>query len=273
MSTKKVLFIVFASNLMLLAGLFGMLYLARGAYALPPAQPQAAQMAAAGTWDSDLYPQVPSKMMYQGVLRDSSGNPIDGAHTLTFTLKTCDPFCWDAWSEVHADISINDGLFSVVLGETRPLTPGLFMGYTGWDGIWGDLGSVSLAVNVDGEDLTPWSEMMAVPYAFRAEYVNRFPAPHYDSGWYTMTGSSHTFNHNLGGDPDNYIVDMQFKDGVSDPWNYGVHQVFYGMDYDNNGASIKGMYWSHLTSTGIGVTIGANETEIHHVRVRIWRTD
>ncbi len=268
MSTKKVLFIVFASNLMLLAGLFGMLYLARGAYALPPAQPQAAQMAAAGAWDSGLYPQVPSKMMYQGVLRDSSGSPIDGVHTLTFTLKTCDPFCWDAWSEVHANVPITNGLFSVVLGETRPLTPGLFMGYTGWDGMWGDLGSVSLAVNVDGEDLTPWSEMVAVPYAFRAEYVNRFPAPHYDSGWYTMTaGSDHVFTHNLGGDPDNYIVDMQFKDE-----SYGVHQWFYGVDYDNLGNK-WGAAWHSLTDSTITVDRMSNDTNVDYVRVRIWRTD
>jgi len=273
MSTKKVLFIVFASNLLLLAGLFGMLYLARGAHALPPAQPQEVQMASASAWDSDLYPQVPSKMMYQGVLRDSSGTPIDGTHTLTFTLETCDPFCWDAWNEVHASVPITNGLFSVVLGETTPLTPGLFTGYTGWDLMYGDLPSVNLAVNVDGEDLTPWSEMVAVPYAFRAEYVNRFPAPHYDSGWYAMIGSAHTFNHNLGGNTDDYIVDMQFKDGVADPWDYGVHQTFYGLDYDNNGASIKGMYWDNLTSTSIGVTIGANETDINYVRIRIWRTD
>ncbi|MEA3340769.1 MAG: hypothetical protein U9R15_12435, partial [Chloroflexota bacterium] len=157
MSTKKVLLIVFASNMLLLAGLFGMLYLARNAYALPPAQPQGAPMATASAWDTNLYPQVPSKMMYQGVLRDSSGNPINGAHTLTFTLQACPWFCGPVWSEVHTNVPITDGLFSVVLGETSPLTPGLFTGYTGWDSMLGDLDSVSLAVNVDGEDLTPWS--------------------------------------------------------------------------------------------------------------------
>lgn len=268
MSTKKVLLIVFASNLLLLAGLFGMLYLTRNAYALPPAQPQAAQMAATGAWDSNLYPQVPSKMMYQGVLRDSSGNPINGTHTLTFTLQACPWFCSPVWSEIHANVPITDGLFSVVLGKTTPLTPGLFTGYTGWDMLVGDLDSVSLAINVDGEDLTPWSEMVAVPYAFRAEYVNRFPTPHYDSGWYTMTaGSAHIFNHNLGGNTDNYIVDMQFKDGF-----YGVHQYFYGVDYDNSGA-VWGAAWHNLTNSSITVWRGSNDTNVDYVRVRIWRTD
>lgn len=267
MSTKKALFIVFASNLLLLAGLFGILYLARDAYAFPSALPETARLAATD-WDSDLYPQVPSKMMYQGVLRDSSGSPIDGSHNLTFTLQTCDPFCVPVWSEVHASVPITNGLFSVVLGETTPLTPDLFTGYTGWDSFSGHYSSVHLAVNVDGEDLTPWSEMVAVPYAFRAEYVNRFPAPHWDSGWYTMTaGVPHTFSHNLGGDTDDYIVDMQFEDdGV-----HGVHQVFYGVDYESSIG--RGAAWYDLTSSSITVMSEIDDEVVDYVRIRIWRTE
>ena len=236
MSSKKVLLIVFASNLLLLAGLFGVLYLVDQAYALPLAQPKGERIEITGDWDPNLYPQVPSKMAYQGVLRDSAGSPIDGTHTLTFALQKCSPICFNVWSESHADVPITNGLFSVVLGETTPLTPSLFTGYTSWDGMFGDIPTVYLTVNVDGEDLTPSPEMVAVPYAFRAEHVNRFPAPDYDSGWYSIAqNETKTFTHNLGGNVDNYVVDMQFKQFG------GLHQMYYGTDYDDMGGIPRGL--------------------------------
>ncbi len=273
MSSKKVLLIVFASNLLLLAGLFGVLYLVDQAYALPLAQPKGQRIEISSDWDPNLYPQVPSKMAYQGVLRDSAGSPIDGTHTLTFALQKCSPVCFNVWSESHADVPITNGLFSVVLGETTPLTPSLFTGYTSLDGMFGDIPTVYLTVNVDGEDLTPSPEMVAVPYAFRAEYVNRFPAPDYDSGWTSVTvgGTGNTFTHNLGGDTDNYVVDMQFKDTVA-PNPYGVHQNFYGGDYDDIQGS-RGAYWYWLDTSTIKVYVGTSESDINEVRVRIWRIE
>ncbi len=270
MSTKKVLFIVFASNLLLLAGLFGILHLTHDAYALSLAQPPAAQMAAAGTWDHNLYPQIPAKMIYQGVLHDNSGTLLNGAYKLTFALQQCDPFCSDAWSEVHNSVPITNGLFTVVLGETTPITPSLFTAYTGWDSTWGEKGGVILVVKVNGQELSPSSEMLSVPYAFRAEYVNRFPTPDWDSGWYTMTvgGTNHTFQHDLGGNADNYIVDMQFKETGGN----GVHQMFYGIDYDHNG-HIWGATWRNLTNSQITVWKGNDDTYADKVRIRIWRTE
>ena len=275
MSTKRVLFIVFASNLLLLAGLFGMLYVARSAYALPPTQPPAVQMAATGAWDPNLYPQVPDKMMYQGVLRDSSGNPLNGTYNLTFVLQQCDPFCGDVWSEVHNNVPITNGLFTVVLGETNYITPSLFTGYTGWNWISGEeYGSVLLVVKVNGQELTPSSEMLSVPYAFRAEYVNRFPKPDWDSGWVTVTAGSNFFTHSLGGNTDDYIVDMQFKDTTS---SNGVHQVGYGFysRWNDTGSynELHGAYWYGLTNSNISVYLGGHETIIGKARIRIWRTE
>jgi hypothetical protein len=112
MSFKKFLLIVFASNLLLLAGLFGILYLADHAYALPVAQPKGEQIEITGDWDADLYPQVPSKMAYQGVLRDSAGKPLNGTYDLTFTLEKCEPFCFSQWTEVHNNVSVTEGVFS-----------------------------------------------------------------------------------------------------------------------------------------------------------------
>ncbi len=132
---------------------------------------------------------------------------------------------------------------------------------------------MNLAVNVDGEDLTPWSEMVAVPYAFRAEYVNRFPAPVWDSGWITQTPGYSTYTHNVGGDTDNYIVDMQFKDAQSA--NYGVNNRGVGLDYVWLGSANDqdGGFWNELTNTQIEVYIGGDGGNEDAFRIRIWRTE
>jgi hypothetical protein len=130
---------------------------------------------------------------------------------------------------------------------------------------------VNLAVNVDGEDLTPWSEMVAVPYAFRAEYVNRFPAPHYDSGWTNIVTGCQNINHSLGGNPDNYIVDMQLKD-LNSGFSFGVHQWAYGQ-YTDDMYGTYGVSWSRLDATKVRICRGTDDIYANQVRIRIWRTD
>jgi hypothetical protein len=97
----------------------------------------------------------PAKTMnYQGYLTDSSGNPLDGNYDMVFGL-------WDAntggtreWgNETHASVSVSNGLFSVVLGETVPLDP-----YTDFDE------QLYLEITVDGTTL-PRQMLRAVPYA------------------------------------------------------------------------------------------------------------
>jgi len=270
MSTKKVLLIVLASNLLLLAGLFGLLHLTRSVYALPVAQPEAEPALAAqgsglgaSVWDQYLYPQVPRQMSYQGVLRDASGNPINGTHNLTFKIWACDP-CTIVWSETHSNVSITNGLFSVILGKTDPLDPGDFEGYGPPD--WPLL---YLSVSVDGgPELQPLPRLISAPYAFRAEYVNRFPAPHWQSAWYTIAqAETKIWTHNLGGNVDNYVVDLQFKSAGD-----GVNQVTYGGGYDDIGGSY-GANWHDLTTSQIKVSRSTKDWAAEQVRVRIWRIE
>jgi len=43
-----------------------------------------------------------------------------------------------------------------------------------------------------------------------------FPRPDFDTGWYPiLPGASATFTHGLGGDVNNYFVDLQFKSDMS----------------------------------------------------------
>ncbi|UCE18045.1 MAG: hypothetical protein JSV84_14450 [Gemmatimonadota bacterium] len=92
-----------------------------------------------------------------------------------------------------------------------------------------------------------------------------FPRPAYDSGWRTIAqGETQTLNHNIGGDPDNYVVDLQFKGSSG-----GAHQMYYGLDWDTKDYSTGG-YWRDLTVTSISVYRGGDDTTISKIRVRIW---
>lgn len=217
------------------------------------------QVRAAGH-DPALYPTLPQEMNYQGVLRDENGNPIDGPHDLTFTIYVWG-FCpmppgW-TWTAVYSEtqtVQVTNGLFNVVIGSQNPLDPGDFRGIHLF---YSDL---ELGVKVDGGDeLSPRVDLLPVPYAFRAEYVNRFPAPHYKGNWYDLGTRVDPiqvpFTHNLGGAPDDYVVDLECK-GTK-----GTHQCL-----DNEA------YWHDLTDTTITVW-ATNSSHIAEIRVRIWRID
>jgi hypothetical protein len=153
----------------------------------------------------------------------------------------------------------------VELGSVQPLRGDVFTGVLAIDG------DLELGVKVDGgAELSPRTKLLSVPYAHRADYVNRFPKPHYDSGWTAIApGASKTFNHNLSGDVDDYVVDVQFKSSSA---LYAVHQQYYGMNHDDMGG-FKGAYWCKLTTSGINVVRGGADLDVEQVRVRIWRIE
>jgi hypothetical protein len=262
MTTRKLLIVMVAANL-LIVGLVTVMFQTGGL--LAGSAPRSAGDGST-THDPSLFPVVPQTMNYQGILKDSLEDPLNGRYDLTFAI-----YRWDSglgwvsdWSETQSGVDVTDGLFNVELGSVNPLNGGIF------EGVWSlGSGALELGVAVDGgTELSPRAPLVTVPYAYRAEYVNRFPSPHYDSGWQTIANDEFkTFTHNLGGSVDNYIVDLQFKkdDGT-------IHQAYYGMDYDDAGL-IFGAYWWDLTTTQIQVRRGFNDPIVPNVRVRIWRID
>jgi hypothetical protein len=104
-----------------------------------------------------------------------------------------------------------------------------------------------------------------------AEYrvrIWKIEVANYDSGWVNINqGESKVFNHNIGGlNTDDYVVYMEFFDLQT----YGIHQYLYG---GTRGYSfeIYGANWSNLTTSGISVNRGAEDSEVDQVRIRIWR--
>jgi len=99
-------------------------------------------------------------------------------------------------------------------------------------------------------------------------------APAYNSGWTAINqDQSIALTHNLGGDADDYVVDMQFKSSSAD----GVNQRYYGgMDFGANppaGHSADdrvGAYWRSLTATTITLYRRPEDTYAEQIRIRIW---
>ena len=66
------------------------------------------------------YAQVPQKINYQGFLEDSMGIPIDKKLQMTFAIYDAPAGGANLWSEIR-DIEVNDGRYSVILGEINPI--------------------------------------------------------------------------------------------------------------------------------------------------------
>lgn len=125
--------------------------------------------------------------------------------------------------------------------------------------------------NVRTKDIT---RVFAAPLALSSVGFFHF-VPDYDSGWISIDqGEVKTFEHNLGGEPDNYVVDLQFKDTDG---GYGVNQVHYGGEeyiyfFPEGGLVRKGTYWRNLTDEYVLVKRKADDYRADQVRVRIWVT-
>jgi hypothetical protein len=98
---------------------------------------------------------------YQGRLADPDGAPISDTLTFQFSLYDAPSDGNLLWGpEVHADVPVSDGLFSVRLGQQDALPTNIFNG-----------GDVWLETTVKGETLSPREKLAAVPYAMVAGEV------------------------------------------------------------------------------------------------------
>lgn len=96
-----------------------------------------------------------------------------------------------------------------------------------------------------------------------------FPRPAYNSGWQDIGyGDVLELSHNLGGDPDDYVVDLQFKTEVPG-FVQGIHIYGHGM-FQSGVGQYRGMYYTNLTSSVIQIYRPMNDIEGNQVRVRIW---
>jgi hypothetical protein len=135
--------------------------------------------------------------------------------------------------------------------------------------------------DADYETLAPRQALHGVPYAqyalkiplagtgtaetaARSDHTHGFPSPDYDSGWVAQGLYNTNWTHNVGGDPDNYLIDMQCRNpGV------GIHNDGIGGD-DYEFGQGEGVYYRFLTSTHVNVARDTYDPWCQEIRIRIW---
>ena len=96
--------------------------------------------------------------------------------------------------------------------------------------------------------------------------IASFPRPAYDSGWRSISlNATSDFYHNLGGNTDNYFIDLICKSNSS---SVGVNGFGLGGDY--NWEEFYGVYWRSLSTTQVTVERLAHDQDCDQVRIRIW---
>ena len=103
------------------------------------------------------FAEVPRLIRYQGQLEDAQGVPLEGPYTLTFRLYDAETAGTKVWEEAQANVPIEAGAFSVLLGQVTPL-----------DVDWTQPRWVSIQVGEDAE-LAPRQRITSVPLALVAE--------------------------------------------------------------------------------------------------------
>ena len=105
---------------------------------------------------------TPSKLSQQGRLVDSDGEPLAGAHQITFRIYDEASEGSLLWSESR-NLDLDDGYYATTLGDQTPLDDDIFAG------------SAWLELTVDGAVLEPRHQVVSVPSALRsvvAEHVD-----------------------------------------------------------------------------------------------------
>jgi hypothetical protein len=71
-----------------------------------------------------LFGQIPKKMSYQGLLTTPGGSPVtDGSYNFEFALYDTLSGGILLWSETQAGVSVQQGIFTVMLGSVTPISP------------------------------------------------------------------------------------------------------------------------------------------------------
>ena len=174
--------------------------------------------------------EIPHKVNYQGRLVDSAtGLPLPGSHSMQFRLYAAPAGGSPVWSESLTGAADSSGVVSVILGSTNPIDISFD------DPCW-------LEVEVDGEILSPRTEMVSSPYAFFAADSERLGGllsssfsmvGHvHDSRYYTQAelntsdgsppnvGSNRLSWKNLVDVPADFADEIDNLGGVSDTANY-----------------------------------------------------
>lgn len=194
----------------------------------------------------------PGTVNYQGVLRDNLDRPFN-ATTVEMTFRFVD--APEAGSEIMLDqhtiaagnaILVSNGLFNVGLG-TGTVADGSGPGtFTSLDAVFRDYGTVWLEVVINGETLSPRTQIQSAPYALNSAglgghpddyFINTSSTPQEKSGQLTLGQS----------DPSFYALDAEAY------WTsiYAYSQVGHAVLAESAGANPAGYFRGGATGVGV----------------------
>jgi hypothetical protein len=111
----------------------------------------------------------PPVLSHQGRLLDAADHPVSGSVTLIYSIYDVPVGGAPLWTEDHAGVAVTDGLFTVELGTTVPLSADLFSGSGGGGG---GGGALYLQITVAGEaPLMPRLRLGSAPSAVSSTRV------------------------------------------------------------------------------------------------------
>jgi hypothetical protein len=95
-----------------------------------------------------------------------------------------------------------------------------------------------------------------------------FPRPAYESDWWDMSqGQGRTLVHRVGGDVDDYVVQMQLWDAVLGMHNHGMGSY---LAYVSAELRSYGAHWHSLTDSTIDIKRWEDDYYADKIRIRIW---
>ena len=113
---------------------------------------------------------VPLVLSHQGRLLDSADEPLSGVFTIIYSIHDAPVGGTQLWMEDHVGVVVTDGLFSVELGTTVPITAEMLHG-SGGGGGGGSLRY--LQVQLSGQPpIMPRTQLVAAPYAVASHSVS-----------------------------------------------------------------------------------------------------
>ncbi len=102
--------------------------------------------------------EIPQVVGYQGRITDNSGVPVDdGTYTMRFRIYTAATGGALLWDSSNQSVTLDDGIFSVLLGESPQPAISLAFNQDYW-----------LSVQFDGEYQNPRKRLASVGYAYMA---------------------------------------------------------------------------------------------------------
>jgi hypothetical protein len=105
---------------------------------------------------------VPELINYQGVLADSLGNPLDTTVSMRFSIHDAPVGGTERWSETQNAVTVNGGLFNVLLGSVNDLHDSIFSAPYRY-----------LEIQIgDDPETEPRQRLVTVAYAYRVSTVD-----------------------------------------------------------------------------------------------------